>query len=246
MHAAGLKCPIDLELIGPGKDPLAVVADEHIVASCRGKLLWKVVVDLLDTGSLPPWILFRCRLIAAVNALVLCIKEVAAAASDHWTVILILATTSIVEVLNCGDRSDVLSFNSQSFLVQDAREMVVAVGNPDDLVGLLAEVGDGRALLASVKLAPVAHNLAGCDGAVDDVSVVVSVLQKLGALLAEGPLGLKAKDVVLLRVVVSHVLDGRLLWRWWMGVVLRRVVVSHCKVETMRKVKCTGGRSLSE
>jgi hypothetical protein len=139
----------------------------------------------------------------------------------------------------------VLSFNSQSFLEQDAREMVVAVGYPDDLVGLRAEVGDEQTLLASVKLAPVAHNLAGGDDAVD-VSVVVSVLQKLGALLAGGPLGLEAKVVVLLRVVVSRVLDGQLLWRWWMGVVLRRVVVTHCVVEMMRKVMCTGGRLLTE
>jgi hypothetical protein len=47
-------------------------------------------------------------------------------------------------------------------------------------------------------------------------------------------------------VVVSHVLDGRLLWRGWLVVVLLQVVVTHCVVETMRKVICTGGRSLTD
>jgi hypothetical protein len=52
-----------------------------------------------------------------------------------------------------------------------------AVGNFDDNFVLCVEVGDTRALLGSGHLTSVAHELAGSDGAVQIVSVVVSVLQ---------------------------------------------------------------------
>ena len=73
MLAAGLESTINVELLGPGEDPLAVVTDEHqlqlllglrvqviievqerLVACCSGKLLREVFVDLLQRGHYRP------------------------------------------------------------------------------------------------------------------------------------------------------------------------------------------------